>query len=286
MKKLALLCLVFCWVCQATAPAQMSDVLRVYGAVSIALPVSEAAHVLRAERGLELRIMTSGGSPAGIGSLGGKGCDVALSTRQVMPEERAAAPSVVFYETPIGAQAIALVVSRDVWDGGVHSLTPEQVRAIYEEEITNWKQVGGPNLKITVFMSAPGRGMWEMFAQWLYGEARKAPVRTKHAIVNSYDDIHAAVQYTPGSFSQIPCSCVDNKEVFALGIRDKEGTVVMPTTETFIQGTYPLCRKLWVITNDRPTLNAKVLIDFMLSDRGQKIMKDASLIPLKELTPE
>jgi len=285
MKKLAFLCLLFCWVCQATAPAQMLDVVRVHGAVSIALPIADAARVLRAERSLEVRIMTSGGSPSGIGSLGDGASDVALSTRPVTQEERAAAPSVVFYETAIGAQAIALVVSKDVWDGGVHALTPEQVRGIYEEQFTNWKQVGGPDLKITVYMSAPGRGMWEMFAQWLYGEARKAPVRMKHAVVNSYDDIRSAVQFTPGSFSQIPCSCVDNKDLFALGIRDQDGNVVQPNAETFIRGTYPLCRKLWMITNDRPTLNAKVLVDFMLSERGQTIMRDASLVPLKEVTP-
>ena len=281
---------VLCWLIfylawQAPVPAQVVEVLRVQGAVSVALPVSEAARLLRAERNVDVRITTTGGSPVGIAALGEGAVDVALSTRPVTPEERAAAPGVVFNEIPIGAQAIAIVVSKDVWEGGVKSLTAAQVRAIYENSITNWKDVGGPNLKITVYMSAPGRGMWEMFAGWLYGEVKKAPVK-KYAVVNSYDDIRNAVQFTPGSFSQIPIGCVDNKELFALGIGNERGDVIRPDAETFISGQYPICRKLWMVTNDRPTMNVKVLVDFMLSDRGQGLLKDASLLPLVEITPK
>jgi len=285
MKIFAFIWIVFYWFYPATAPAQESATVRVHGAVSIAQPVAEAARVLRAERDLEVRMMTSGGSPAGIASLGEGWTNVALSTRPVTGEERAAAPTVAFYETLIGAQAIALIVSKDVWKGGVHSLTPEQVRGIFEEHLTNWKQVGGPDLKINVYMSAPGRGMWEMLTQWLYGEARKAPVGMKYPAIDGCDEIRSAVQSWPGSFSQIPCSFVDNTEIFALGIRDKDGNAIEPNTDTFIRGTYPLCRKLLMITNDRPSLNTKVLIDFMLSERGQKMVKDVALLPLADITP-
>ena len=269
----------------ASGSAQVTEILRVQGSVSAAIPVAEAARTLRSERNMDVRIVTSGGSPSAIGGLGEGGADIALSTRPVTQEERASYPSVVFNEIPFGAQSLALIVSKDVWEGGVRSLTTEQVRGIYEERIKNWKEVGGPDTKIVVFMTTPGRGMWEMFAQWLYGEVKKAPVK-KFATVNNYDEIRNAVEFRQGSFSQIPTPCVDNRVVFALAIRDERGDLIEANRENFISGRYPLCRKLLMITNDRPTLAIKVLVDFMLSERGQKIVKDASLLTLAEVTPD
>ena len=278
-----LLCSVVSW--YAAVAQQTAEIIRVHGAVSVALPFSEAARVLRAERNIDVRLMTTGGSPAGIGSLGEGGVDIALSTRPVTQQERAVSPSVVFNEIPLGGQATALIVSKDVWAGGVHALTADQVRDIYEEKIKNWKEVGGPDLKITVFMTAPGRGMWEMFAQWLYGEVKRAPVK-KHAIVNSHEDIRNAVEFTPGSFSQIPTPLADSKVLFPLAIRDEHSDVVPPTIENFVNGKYPLYRKLWMVTNDRPTMSIKVVVEFMLSDRGQEFIKKASLLPIAEVTPQ
>lgn len=36
-----------------------------------------------------------------------------------------------------------MVVSRDVWESGVHALTNEEIAGIYEGRITNWREVGG-----------------------------------------------------------------------------------------------------------------------------------------------
>ena len=278
---LPLLCGLIPW---CAAIGQTPSLVRVHGAVSVALPFSDAARVLRAEKNLDIRIMTTGGTPAGIASLGEGAVDIALSARPVSPQERAMAPSVVFNEIPLGGQAVALVVSRDAWDGGVRALTANQVRDIYEGKVTNWKEVGGPNLKITVFMTAPGRGMWEMFAQWLYGDVKKTPVK-KYAIVNSPEEIRNAVEFTPGSFCQIPSPLADGKVLFPLAIRDENGTAFQPNVENYISGKYPLYRKLWMITNDRPTMINKIVVDFMLSERGQEFLKNNALLPIADVTP-
>ena len=208
---------------------------------------------------------------------------MALSTRPVTQEERAGAPAIVFNEIPLGAQAVALAVSRDVWNGGVHSLSADQVRNIYEGKIKNWKEVGGPDQKISIFL--PGRGMFEMFAQWLYGEAKKAPGRN-YPTITAYDEIHTAIEFTPGGFSQIPVPCVDGKVIHALAIKDENGELVEATRDNFVSGRYPLCRKLLMVIDGQPTRNVRVLVDFMLGERGQKIVKDASILPIRDVTPD
>lgn len=265
-----------------TAQGYDSRIVRIHGAIAAAIPVADAAKALRDDQDLEVRIGTSGGSDAGIASLGEGQVDMALSSKPVSQEERAASPSVVFTEIPMGAQAIALTVSRDVWESGVHSLTANQVRDLYEGKIKNWKEVGGPDIKVSIFMTAPGRGVWEMFAQWLYGAVKKAPVKP-YPNVNTFEEARNAVEFTPGSFSQTPLPGIDNRIIFALGVKDDAGQVNDPTPKNLANGKYPLCRTLYMVVNDKPTLNVKVVVDYMLTDSGQECVKKALLIPLSDL---
>ncbi len=70
-----------------------------------------------------------------------------------------------------------MIVAKDVWDGGVKALSKEQIRDIYEGRITNWKDAGGKDQRIVFFNKEPGRGTWEVFAHWVYGDPKKAPQR-------------------------------------------------------------------------------------------------------------
>ena len=196
-------------------------------------------------------------------------------------EERAAYPDILFNEIPIGFQTTALAVSKDVWEAGVHTLTADQMRAIFEGKIRNWKEVGGADQKIAIFMSEPGRGLWEMFAQWLYKEVKKAPA-SHYQNLGSYDEMRNALEFTPGSFGLLPVSCADRRLAYPLGI--KEGAeVIAPSNENVVSGKYPLARKLLLVVNDKPTLSVKIVVDFMLSERGQAIVKKAAMLSLSEL---
>ncbi len=270
--------------CCAVVSATAGDIIRVHGSVSVAMPLVEAGSVLQREQGLNVQISTLGGSSGGIDALGEGRAEVALSTRPLSAGDRAAFPDISFTTIPIGMQAIALAVPKAVWEGGVHALSAEQVRDIYEGKIRNWKEVGGPDLKIAMLMSEQGRGLWELFAQWLYGDLRKAPVE-KYPQVTTYEATRKALLETPGSFSQIPMAFIDRQSLFALAIRDGAGAPapVEPTPENFVNGKYPLCRDLLLIVNNRPTLGVKRLVDLMLSERGQAMVKKVSLIPLAEL---
>lgn len=39
----------------------------------------------------------------------------------------------------------------------------------------NWREVGGPDQRIAFFNKEPGRGTWEVFANWACGDHKKAP---------------------------------------------------------------------------------------------------------------
>jgi phosphate transport system substrate-binding protein len=282
MNRFALLLGILVLTCFFHAGAQQAEVVRACGAVSVALPVSEAAKILRKERNIDLVLGAVGGTIIGLESLGSKNVAMAFSSRALTPIDRAAFPEIQFTEIPIGAQLVVMAVSRDVWEGGVHALNPDQARGIYEGKIKNWKEVGGPDAKISVFMSAPGRGQWEIFAQWLYGEIRRAPV-WHGATVKEDSEGRNMVEFTRGSFALLPTGLVDNRNTFALACGDDEQHAFAPTIANVIKKKYPLSRPLLLVVNDKPTGGVKVVVNFMVGEQGQAIVKQIGYVTVAEL---
>lgn len=264
------------------SPVRAQEVVRACGAVSVALPVNEAAKILRKERNLDIVMGAVGGTVIGLESLGERNVSMAFSSRALTPIDRAAFPEIQFTEIPIGAQLVVMAVSRDIWEGGVHALSAEQVRGIYEGKTKNWKEVGGPDSKINVFMSAPGRGQWEMFVQWLYGEIRKAPV-WRGSTVKEDREGRNMLEFTRGSIALLPFGLVDNRSTFALACGDDAQHLFAPTVANVLKEKYPLSRPLILVVNDKPTGGVKVIADFMVGERGQAIVKQMGYVTLAEL---
>lgn len=259
-----------------------SAALRIDGSTTVNPVVVEAAEILRRERGLAITVDTQGGSSGGIAALGEGRVEVAMSSRPLTAEDRARYPGVDFRPVAIGSDAVALVVSRDVWEGGIMALDQEQVKAIYEGRVRSWRELGGPEQRIAFFNKEPGRGTWEVFAHWLYGDAKKAPLVT-HPEVGANEEARAKVAGSRGAISQLSASWADGKSVFALSLRRTDGTVVAPTDAAIADGSYPLARSLFLITNGAPTPEAKALFDLILGPRGAELLHKHGYLPLREV---
>src|SRR6185295_17026353 len=246
--------------------------LRIVGSTTVNPVVVEAAEILRAEKKATIFVDTQGGSSGGIAALGEGRAEIGMISREVEPDDATKFPKVHFRATRIGIDALALVVSKDVWDGGVRILSRQQVQGIYEGTITNWKAVGGPDRRIVFFNKEPGRGTWEAFAKWLYGDPKKAP-DVSHPEVGANEEGRNKVASTPGSISQLSAAWADQKTVFAVAIRRLDGKVVAPTHATIADGSYPIARPLQVVTDGPPKGLAKEMIDLLLSPRGQALVE-------------
>ena len=276
--------LLFAVLALSIASAARSELLKVNGSTTVNLPVAEAAEILRAERKMDIQVDTQGGSAGGISMLGDGLVQVGMASKPVTDDDRKKYPGIDFKQTHIGEDAVALIVSKDVWDGGVRALTKQQVKDIYEGKVTNWKDLGGRPQKIAFFNKEPGRGTWEVFVHWLYGSAKAAP-QVSFPEVGGNEATRSKVASTRGSLSQLSASWADGKRVFALGLKLDDGTVSTPIPENIVSKKYPLSRPLFVLTNGEPTGSAKALVDFVLSDRGQALVKKHGYLPLKELRP-
>lgn len=264
--------------------AEAAKVLKVNGSTTVNLPVAEAAEILRKEKELKIQIDTQGGSAGGISMLGEGLVHIGMSSKPVSDEDRAKFPRCDFHATHIGEDAVALIVSKDVRDGGVRSLTKEQVAAIYEGRIKNWKEVGGADRRIAFFNKEPGRGTWEVFVHWVYGSAKNAPP-VNYPEVGGNEEARNKVASTRGALSQLSASWVDGTRVFALSLKVDDRDVA-PTSENIAAGAYPLSRPLFVLTNGKPQGEAGTLIDFLLGERGQALVRKHGYLALDQLKRE
>ena len=248
-----------------------ADTLRVSGSTTVNPVVSEAAEALNRAADSPIQIDTLGGSSGGILCLAEGRCDLAMSSRPISTRDRKRFPTVDFQTHTIGWDAVALVVSRDVWSAGVRSLTPQQVRQLYEGEITRWNVLGGPDRRVVFFDKEPGRGTWEVFANWLYGEAGLAPsVRLPN--VGANEETRAKVASTPGSISQLSAAWADGSRIFTLAIDGPNGPI-LPSEDSIESKDYPLVRPLLLISNGPLTTDSERLIDYLMSPEGQLLVR-------------
>ncbi len=276
-------CFLLISLCCALGSPGLAGPLKINGSTTVNLPAAEVAEELRARRGMEIQIDTQGGSSGGISALGYGRVQIGMSSRPLSDDDLANYPDVDFGAIQVGEDAVAMVVSSDVWEGGVRVISMEQMRGIYEGKIRNWKEAVGPDQRIAFFNKEPGRGTWEVFAKWAYGDPKKAP-NVSFPEVGGNEEARNKVASTRGAaLSQLSSSWADNQRVYALAVELPDGTVIEPTPANIATRKYPLSRPLFLITNGEPSGDVKAFVEYMLSARGQDIVRRHGYLGLADL---
>ncbi|MBA0050866.1 phosphate ABC transporter substrate-binding protein [Streptomyces sp. AJS327] len=255
--------------------------LQVSGSTTVAPVAADAADALRKDKGLDITVATQGGSAGGISQLASGQISVALSSKPLAKEDKAANSGTDFVSTQIGADAVGITITKQVADAGVKNLTVAQVRDLFEGKIKNWSEVGGPDLDVFVYDKEPGRGTREVLDTYLYGDkkAPPPPESGKFAIVGGNLETRNKLESTPGAVAPLSTSFVEGRERLATVTLD--GTEASP--KNIASGTYPMSRPLYLITDGKPKGTAKKFVDYVLSAKGQSLMTKHDYLTLKEI---
>lgn len=95
----------------------------------------------------------------------------------------------------------AVVINSDV--GFVTNLTTQQLQAIYSGSIRNWRQLGGPNLPITVVSETSTSGIRATFEKYVLGGPEMLPLGPEYKVVNRTDEVAKTVQTTAGAIGYV-----------------------------------------------------------------------------------
>lgn len=249
-----------------TTPTATPRSIRVKGSTTV-LPIAQAA----AEAWMDAHstdsiIVEGGGSGVGIAALIDGTCDVANSSRTLKDEEKQQG----LIEHKIALDAVCVIVNSS---NTVEELTLEQVKNIFKGEITNWSEVGGPNLEIVVYTRESTSGTYETFES----KVMKPDNITLNALTKtSNGEMAQAISGNRNGIGYVGIGYLSGSS----GIKALKINGVTPTIETVQNGTYPISRFLYMITKGQPEGLTKDFIDFVKSPAGQKIVEEHGFVKL------
>jgi len=240
--------------------------LKIAGSTTAQPIVSKAAEeYMKKDREVFISVQ-GGGSGTGIRMVSEGSIDIAMSSREIKQSEYERYPDLRPYT--IAADGIVVVVHPS---NPINGLAREQVKEIFSGEITNFKEIGGPDREIVVVIRESGSGTRATFEELVMDGEEP----TKNALQKpSNGAVKATVTGNPNAIGYIGLGYVDNTAK-ALKI---DG--VTPSTDTVKDGSYPVSRRLYVITKGEATGLSKDFIDFILSDEGQRIVEDEGFVSI------
>jgi phosphate transport system substrate-binding protein len=256
-----------------------NEAIRVAGSTTVLPVVSKAAEQFRIKHHDVSIIVNAGGSGVGINQLGEGKIDIGMVSRDITEVEVNKYPEVDFRTHAIGKDAVVPVVSSEIFDAGIRELTIEAIAKIYKGEIRNWKEVGGPDKEILVVDKERARGTRHVFMQVVLGD-KEADAPGADLVLGSNNEEQTAITQSDAAIGMLSHAWL-NDDVKGLSIVMSDHSVVQPTLENIVNGTFPITRNLLLITNGEPQGNSQAFIDFILSEQGQKIVEEAGYVRIK-----
>jgi phosphate transport system substrate-binding protein len=165
---------------------------------------------------------------------------------------------------------------------GITNLKLSDINGIYATStITNWSQLGGPNLTIKKAIRPSTSGTRATFRQFVLGG--KDEVANPNDNVLKKDSTSTVLSYvegTPGAIGYVglPALVNEGNKVVALTI---DG--VTPTDATIRANSYPFWNYEHLYTRGEESPLVSAFISFMLSDTVQRIATNQQYIPINAL---
>ena len=247
-----------------------ADSIVIKGSTTV-LPITQSAleAYTKINKGVQISL-SGGGSGEGIKALLDKSTDIANSSREIKKEEITLAESK-------GIKPVAHVVAYDALIPVVHpknkvkGLSADQLSQIYQGKITNWKEVGGDDLKIIVISRDSSSGTFE---SWDHFVMKKTKVTSKAQMLASNGALYTAISKNKYAIGYLGMGYVKK------GVKGLEVDGVAATLESALSKQYPFARELYMYTNGEPTGETAKFIAFLKSPEGQKIVAKEGFVPL------
>jgi phosphate transport system substrate-binding protein len=214
----------------------------------------------------------------------------AQSSRSVKDEEfaRAKTRGFTLEQIPLAIDGIALYVDPQL---SVSRLTVSQVKDIFTGKITNWSQVGGPNLEIKPFSRDPNDGGTpEYFKEKVM--SKEAFALSVQPYMRDTTTLIRQVAKTFGGIAYATASEVCNQSlVRPMPLAKAENQIAVSPCNgkqvnlaDFGNGAYPITRRLFVIIRRDGGGDQQAgiaYVNMLLSDEGQQLVEQAGLFPLR-----
>lgn len=207
--------------------------------------------------------IAAGGSVVGINAVHEGRCDIGMASRALKRDEAEG-----IQKHQIAVDVIAMVINAQ---NPLEDLTFEQLQGIYQGRITNWKELGGEDMAITVVIREKSSGTRGAFDEIVLD--KQAPQSPNLETAITAGDVAAIVGQQKNAIGYVGFGNLESN----IKVLQIEG--VAPSPETAADGSYRIVRPLLLLTGSLTQPVAQRFVEFALSGEGQQLVQDSGWIP-------
>ncbi len=255
----------------AAAPAAPLDAFKGQkGVIDIAggtahIPVMKEAARQIMEANPDVRItVAGGGSGVGVQKVGEGIVQIGNTGRALKPAEVEKYGLVSF---PFAIDGVAVAVNPA---NKVAGLTKAQIKDIFSGKIANWKEVGGADAAISLYVREDGSGTRETFEERALDKGASSAGGN---VVNSNGAMKTAISQDPNAVGYVGIGHLDKS------IKGVSVDGMAPSQENAASGQYAVTRLLYMNTKGEPQGITKGFVDYIFTPAGQEIVSKAGYIP-------
>jgi len=265
--------------------AQAQNMIQIKGSDSEVNLVQRLAEVFMQKNPGANIAVTGGGSGTGIAALLNKTTDIANSSREIQSKEEETAKKA-------GVQPFRIIFATDGISVVTHPANPisklalEQLGKIFKGEITNWKEVGGKDAKISLYGRQSNSGTYVFFREFVvkadyspHMKAMNGNAQIVEAIKKDQDGIgYVAVGYVVNDKGEV----MPGVKIVNIS-KDGQSEAYSPARiENVMSKKYPITRPLNHYTNGKPSGKLLDFIRFEISEEGQEIVRKEGFFPVQK----
>lgn len=255
------------------------------------LPIMKLVEEAYEKENPDIDLIISGpGSEAGLDALMSGEVDIAPTSREVYPGELDKLKEVGPVEVmEVAFDCLLLVVNPD---NPITALRLKETSDIFAGKITNWKDIGGPDLPITPIVRNEKSGSADYFKEHVlrlmdlgekaYEEAKGRQYSDKALEVDSNEEMSKLILDTKGAIGFMGMGSaekVHTRLVKTLNYAQVPAEQpVAPTIENVYNRTYRLSRPLYLVFRPGQNPDVDAFTEWMISDKGQRLIKSAGYL--------
>ena len=229
------------------------------------IPVMKLAAQAIMERYPDIRItVAGGGSGVGVQKVGEGLVQIGNTGRALKDTEIAKYGLVTF---PFAIDGVAVAVNPA---NGVTGLTKAQVKDVFAGKVTNWKDLGGADAPISLYVREDGSGTRETFEERALDKGTSAPSAN---VVNSNGAMKTAIAQDKNAIGYVGIGHVDES------VKGVAVDGMVPSQEGAADGSYTVTRLLYMNTKGEPEGLTKLFVDYIYSEDGKGFISQSGYIP-------
>ncbi len=233
--------------------------------------IKELTHSFKQERNISITLNKKGGVGFVTKGLYDKKIEIGAGCRAPLKNEI----EKDIWGTQVAWGALAFIVNEE---NKIDNLSLKDIKKILLGKITNWKEVGGENKPITLYLRK--------------GKKSGVGSTARKLIFNNANISLSQSAIRVKSSGPIRKGVISNKYAFAIdditsssrtqGVKMLKVDNIAPTKENISHNIYKLRRPFFIYLSQKPTKWARQFLNFALTQEGQKIISQTGTANLEE----